>query len=147
MIPKVIKTQADHEAALAHIETLMDAESGTPEEAELELWSLLVEKYEDEHFPVEMPDPVDAIRFRMEQQGLTQADLTRFVRSKSKVSEVLGRHRPLSLSMIRSFHSKLGIPTDVLVQEVRRPKHRPSRKAPSIAKSLRRGVASLATGA
>lgn len=119
MPPKVIKTEAAHEAALAHVETLMDATPGSKEEAELELWGILIEKFEEEHFPIERPDPVAAIRFRMEQQGLTQADLLKMVRSKSKVSEVLGRRRPLSLNMIRSFHDGLGIPTDVLIQPVR----------------------------
>jgi HTH-type transcriptional regulator/antitoxin HigA len=119
MSPKVIKTAAEHEAALAHVENLMDAEPGTVAEAELELWSVLIEKYEDEHFPIENPDPVSAIRFRMEQKGLTQTDLARIIHSKSKVSEILNRRRPLSLNMIRSFHAGLGIPTDILVQPVR----------------------------
>jgi HTH-type transcriptional regulator/antitoxin HigA len=119
MKPKVIKTEAEHEAALAYVETLMDAEKGSDEEAELELWSLLVEKYEEEHFPIEIPDPVTAIRFRMEQRGLTQANLSRLVGSKSRTSEVLGHRRPLSLNMIRALHVGLGIPTDLLVQPIR----------------------------
>jgi len=119
MEPKVIKTNAEHEAALSYVETLMDAAPGSKEEAELELWSILIEKFEEEHFPIEVPDPVDAIFFRMEQLGLTRSDLSRFVRSKSKVSEILGRKRPLSLKVIRAFHTGLGIPTDVLIQPVR----------------------------
>jgi HTH-type transcriptional regulator/antitoxin HigA len=116
MIPKLIKTETEHEAALARVETLMDAKSGSAQESELEVWSVLIEKFEEERFPIDLPDPVAAIQFRMEQRGLTQKDLIRFVPSKSKVSEVLRRKRGLSLNMIRSIHEGLGIPTDVLLQ-------------------------------
>jgi HTH-type transcriptional regulator / antitoxin HigA len=119
MKPKVIKTERDHQAALAYIETLMDKAS--PNEAELELWSLLVEKYEEEHFPIAAPDPIEAIRFRMEQAGLTPADLRPYMQSKSKISEVMNRKRPLSLSMIRALHRGLQIPAEVLVQESQAP--------------------------
>lgn len=119
MLPKVIKSEAEHEAALAYVETLMDAAPGSAAEAELEVWSLLIEKYEDEHFPIAQPDPIAAIEFRMEQQGLTRSDLLRYIPSKSKVSEVLARKRPLSLPMIRSLHLGLHIPAAILVQETR----------------------------
>ena len=119
MKPKVIKTARDHQAALALIETLMDKAS--PDEAELELWSLLVEKYEEEHFPIAAPDPIEAIRFRMEQAGLAPVDLEPFMQSKSKVSEVMNRKRPLSLSMIRALHRGLQISAEVLVQETQDP--------------------------
>lgn len=119
MKPKVIKTERDHQAALALIETLMDKAS--PDEAELELWSLLVEKYEEDHFPIAAPDPIEAIRFRMEQAGLAPVDLEPFMQSKSKVSEVMNRKRPLSLSMIRALHRGLQIPAEVLVQESQAP--------------------------
>ena len=119
MKPKVIKTERDYQAALAHVEALMDKPAA--DEAELELWSLLVEKYEEEHFPVAAPDPIEAIRFRMEQAGLTPADLQLFMQSKSKVSEVMNRKRPLSLSMIRALHRGLQIPAEVLVQETQAP--------------------------
>jgi HTH-type transcriptional regulator/antitoxin HigA len=119
MTPKIIKTDAEHEAALAHVETLMDAAPGSKAEAEFELWSLLVEKYEEEHFPIAAPDPVSAIEFRMEQMGLNRSDLLRFIPNKSKVSEVLGRRRPLSLPMIRSLASGLRIPAAVLLQKPR----------------------------
>ena len=115
MKPKVIKTKPDYQAALAHLEALMGQSS--PDEAELELWSLLVEKYEEEHFPIATPDPIEAIRFRMEQAGLAPADLQPYMQSKSKVSEVMNRKRPLSLSMIRALHRGLQIPAEVLVQE------------------------------
>lgn len=133
MKPKVIKSERDHRAALAHIEALMDKSS--PDEAELELWSLLVEKYEEEHFPVAAPDPIEAIRFRMEQAGLVPSDLQPFMQSKSKVSEVMNRKRPLSLSMIRALHRGLQIPAEVLVQETQSPyylgRSRKPRKQPA----------------
>lgn len=119
MKPKVIKTDREYQAALAHIESLMDQSS--PDEGELELWSLLVEKYEEEHFPIAAPDPIEAIRFRMEQAGLAPVDLEPFMQSKSKVSEVMNRKRPLSISMIRALHRGLQIPAEVLVQETQAP--------------------------
>ena len=115
MKPKVLKTTREHRAALSHIEALMTQPA--PDEAELELWSMLVEKYEEEHFPIAIPDPIDAIRFRMDQEELTPTDLQPYLQSKSKVSEVMNRKRPLSLSMIRALQSGLGISADILVQE------------------------------
>ncbi len=115
MKPKVLKAERDHQAALAQVERLM-AQS-QPDEEELELWSLLVERYEEEHFPIPAPDPVEAIRFRMDQSGLRPADLRPYLQSKSRVSEVLNRQRPLSLRMIRALHRGLKIPAEVLVQE------------------------------
>ena len=117
MQPKVIKTEAEYEVALARVAELMDAQPGSPDEQELELFALLVEQYEQEHFPIAPPDPVEAILFRMEQEGLTRKDLAAYIGSPSKVSEVLNRKRPLSLSMIRALHRGLGIPADILVQE------------------------------
>ncbi len=114
---KIIKTKKDHEDALAHIETLMDAPTDSAQAEELDLWALLVENYEDEHYPIDTPDPIEAIKFRMEQEGLRAVDLCKFIPNKSKVSEVLNYKRPLSLSMIRSLHRGLGIPAEVLVQE------------------------------
>ena len=117
MQPKLIKTQAGHEAALARIEAIFEAVPGTPEGDEFELLATLVELYEKERFPVGLPDPVAAIRFRMEQGGLKQKDLARYIGSESKVSEVLSGQRGLSLSMIRSLAAGLGIPAEVLLQE------------------------------
>ena len=119
MQPKVLKTDREYKAALDYVEQLMAQDS--PDEAELELWSLLVEKYEDDLFPIEAPDPIEEIRFRMDQEGLTRADLLPYLQSKSKVSEVLSGKRPLSLSMIRALHSGLKIPAEVLVQEAAAP--------------------------
>lgn len=117
MKAKILKTEADYDAALARVERLMDAEPGTPEAEELELWSLLVEEYERQHYPIDPPDPIEAIKFRMEQLGLQQKDLTRFIPAKSKVSEVLNRKRNLSLPMIRALNQHLGISAEILVSE------------------------------
>jgi len=116
---KVIKTESDYDAALARIEELIDRnpDPGTPEADELEVLSLLVEEYESRNFPSSLPDPIEALKFRMEQQNLTQRDLVPFIGSRSKVSEVLSGKRTLTLSMIRSLHSNLGIPARVLLQE------------------------------
>ena len=115
--PRVIKTETDYEAALAHVETLMDAAPDSPEEEALELFALLIEAYEQVHHPIDLPDPIEAIRFRMEQQGLFQKDMVPYLGSQSKVSEVLSRKRPLSLTMIRALHQGLGIPAEVLLQD------------------------------
>ena len=117
MKPRVLKTEAEYEAALAHVETLMDAEPGSPEEDALEVFAVLIENYEAAHYPIDLPDPIEAIKFRMDQQDLLQKDMTPYMGSQSKVSEVLNRKRPLSLSMIRALHKGLGIPADVLLQE------------------------------
>lgn len=113
---KIIKTEEQYRQALARIETLMDATAGSAQEEELELWSLLVERYETEQFPIDLPDPVEAIKFRMDQEGLQQKDLVKFFPGKNRVSEVLNRKRPLSLGMIRSLHEGLGIPAAVLIR-------------------------------
>ena len=113
---KIIKSEAAYEDALIRIEFLMDAELDSPEGEELELLALLVEKYEDEHYPIELPDPVEAIKFRMEQEGLTRKDMIKYLGSQSKVSEVLNYKRLLSLSMIRALTEGLNIPPEVLIQ-------------------------------
>jgi HTH-type transcriptional regulator/antitoxin HigA len=116
MKPKIIKTEEEHAAALARVESLMDAKPGSAKEEELELWSLLVERYEQEHFPVDLPDPVEAIKFRMEQEGLQQKDLVKYFPGKNRVSEVLNHKRPLSIGMIRALHRGLRIPAEVLLR-------------------------------
>lgn len=115
--PRIIKTEAQYEATLARIEQIFDAKPNTPAGDELELLLLLVEKYEQEQFPIDLPDPITAIRFRMEQGGLKAKDLIPFIGSKSKVSEVLSGTRPLSRTMIRKLVTGLGIPAEVLLQE------------------------------
>ncbi len=117
MKPKILKTEEEYEIALKLVSDLMDAKPGSAAEEKLELWSLLVEQYEEEHYPIPPPDPIEAIKFRMEQLGLKQKDLVKYIPAKSKVSEVLNRKRPLSLPMIRALHENLGIPAEILVQE------------------------------
>jgi len=114
MKAKVLKTERDHQAALAYVQRLLDQSS--PDEDELELWSLLVENYEEAHFPIAAPDPIEAIRFRMDQAGLQLTDLLPYLQSKSKISEVMNRKRPLSLAMIRALHVGLKIPAAVLMK-------------------------------
>lgn len=117
MKPKILKTEEEYEIALKLVSDLMDAKPGSAAEEKLELWSLLVEQYEEAHYPIPPPDPIEAIKFRMEQMGLQQKDLLKYIPAKSKVSEVLNRKRPLSLPMIRALHRNLGIPAEILVQE------------------------------
>ena len=114
---KPIKTPADHQAALARIEQLWEAEPNTPEGDELEVLATLVEAFEATHCAIEAPDPIEAIKFRMEQQGLENKDLVPFLGQRSRVTEVLNRKRGLSMSMVRKLHSGLHIPLSALVQE------------------------------
>ena len=115
---KLIKTEQDHEQALERIDELAFAEQLTSEQAdELELLVHLTEEYEERECPIGLPSPVEAIKFRMEQLGLNQADMTRYIGSKSNVSEVLSGKRSLSLSMMRKLHAGLGIPAEVLLQD------------------------------
>ena len=119
MKAKVIKTETEYAAALARVEKLMDAKPGTSQGDELEVLSLLVHDYEERVFPMDKPDPVAAIRFRMAQQGLTNKDLVPFLGSRSRVSEGLSGRRSLSLKMIRALVSGLRIPADVLLGGMR----------------------------
>ena len=114
--PQIIKTATEYRRALAHVESLMDSRPGSAAEAELELWSLLVDRYEETHFPIANPDPVEAIKFRMEQEGLRQRDLRKYFPTKSRVSEVLNRKRPLTLKMIQRLHAGLRIPAESLLK-------------------------------
>jgi len=115
---KIIKSKEDYAAAMTRLSTLMslDPKANTKEENELELLALVIEAYERQTVPPASPDPVDAILFRMEQMGLTRKDLVPYIGSISKVSEVLSRKRPLSLSMIRRLHEGLGIPAEILIK-------------------------------
>ena len=125
MKPKVIKTEAEYQATLARIEAIFDAKPGTAKGDELELLLLLAETYEDKAYPIDLPDPIEALRFRMEQEGLKPKDLIPYIGSKSKVSEVLSRRRPLSLTMIRKLVKGLHFPAEVALQET---KIRPARR-------------------
>lgn len=112
-----IKNEEDYALALKKIDDVFDADEGTPEADQRDVLAVLIEKYEDEHYPVDLPDPIEAIKFRMEQEGLTQKDMVPLLGNRSKVSEVLSGKRALSLKMMRAVHKHLGIPAEVLLQE------------------------------
>jgi len=114
---KLIHTEADYQAALQRIRTLWDAPEGTPEEEELEILVMLVNRYEEEYYPIEEPDPIEYIKIRMEELGLRQEDLVPYMGNKGNVSKVLNRKRPLSLEMIRNLHRAFRFPLEVLVAE------------------------------
>ena len=114
---KPIKTEADYDAALEEIERLWGAPLGTPEGDKLDVLATLVEAYELKHHPIYPPDPVEAIKFRMEQLGMTRKDLEPYLGPRSRVSEIFNRKRELSISMIRSLHKGLGIPLESLIKE------------------------------
>lgn len=113
---KIIKTQSEYKKAIKRLEQIFDAKPNTTKGDELELLALLIDKYEKDHYPIAMPDPIEAIKFRMEQLGYTQMDLAKILGRKSRASEILNKKRPLTLEMIRNIHEKLNIPTQVLIQ-------------------------------
>ncbi len=114
---KVIKSEKDYQIALKRLEEIFDSKKGSKNGDELELLSLLIDNYENEKFPIDLPDPIAAIKFRMEQLGYNQKDLSQVIGLKSRVSEILNKKRKLTLDMIRKLHEVLGIPTEVLVKE------------------------------
>lgn len=114
---KPIRNEADYERALERLETIFDAKKGTDEGDELEILSILIDNYENQNFPIEMPDPISAINFRMEQLGLKQKDLVKTIGFKSRVSEIMNKKRKLTLDMIRKLNTDLKIPTEVLIQD------------------------------
>lgn len=116
-IPKIIKTAEEYKDALTRIEEIFHSKPDTPESDEMELLEILIKKYEDEKYKIEAPDPISAIKFRMEQQGLRNKDLIPYIGNKSKVSEVLSGKRGLSLNMISKLHYELGIPLESLIKE------------------------------
>lgn len=119
MKAKVIKTKKEHAAALERVYELMQADhpSGSPEFEELELLAVLVEEYEDRHYPVPPPDPIEAIKFRLDQMGLKESDLGKILGSRQRQSDILSGRRKLSLNMIRRLHKHLRIPTETLIRE------------------------------
>ena len=112
---KPIRTEADYQTALAEIEQLFEAVPGTPEGDRLEILTTLVEAYEQKHYPIPLPDPIEAIFYYLESRGLSRRDLEPYLGSRARVSEVLNRKRPLSLEMIRRLHHGLKIPAEVLI--------------------------------
>lgn len=117
-----IRTEADYDAALKEVEALWGARSGTPAGDRLDILATLIEAYEDDHYPMDPPDPIAAIKFRMEQQGLTRKDLEGILGTRTRVAEVLNGRRGLSINMIRRLHDRLGIPAEVLIRPTRRRK-------------------------
>lgn len=113
---KPIKTERDYNIALDRLEEIFDAKPGTSEGDELEVLGILIEKYEDENYPIDLPDPIEAIKFKMEQMDYSQNDLAKVIGLKSRASEILNRKRKLSLEMIRNLHNVMKIPTEVLIQ-------------------------------
>ena len=116
---KPIRTNSDYERTLREVERLMGAKEGTPEEDRLDVLATLVDAYESEHFPIDPPDPIEAILFRLEQQGLDPSALVGVIGGRSRVYEVMHRKRALSLTMIRRLHERFGIPAEVLIQPSR----------------------------
>jgi HTH-type transcriptional regulator / antitoxin HigA len=116
-----IRTKRDYETALKEVERLWGAKAGTPDGDRLDVLATLIDAYETEHHPMDPPDPIEAIKFRMEQQGLTRRDLEEIIGTRTRIAEVLSRKRGLSIAMIRRLHERLGISAEVLI--------RPSRKS------------------
>lgn len=110
-----IRTELDYDVALERIDRLMNAQLGTPDGDELDILVILIEAYEAKHYPMPVCDPVEAIKFRMEQMGLEPKDLTSIIGSRSKVSEVLNHKRQLSITMIRNLHARLHVPYESLL--------------------------------
>jgi HTH-type transcriptional regulator/antitoxin HigA len=120
---KPIRTEADYEAAVGEVEALWGSKSGTPAGDRLDVLATLIDAYETANYPMDPPDPVEAIKFRMAQQGMTRRDLEEIIGTRTRIAEVLNRKRGLSIGMIRRLHDRLGISADVLI--------RPSRKDPA----------------
>ena len=114
---KLIETRREYDQILKRIDLLFDAPKGTPEARELDLLVLIINKYEEENFPIEEPDPIEYIKIRMEELGLKANDLIPYIGNKGNVSKVLNRKRGLSIEMIRNLHKGLGFPLDVLIKE------------------------------
>ena len=119
MTIKTIRSERDLRAAFKRLDVIFQAAAGTPQADEMEVLAALIEAYENKHYPISPPDPVDAIKFRMEQQGLSPADLQPYIGASGRVSEVLNRKRPLSLRMVKRLHDGLRIPYESLMAGVR----------------------------
>jgi HTH-type transcriptional regulator/antitoxin HigA len=115
-----IRTKRDYESALSEVESLWGAKTGTREGDRLDVLATLIDAYEAEHYPMDPPDPIEAIKFRMEQQALTRRDLEEIIGTRTRIAEVLNRKRGLSIAMIRRLHERLGISAEVLIRPSRR---------------------------
>lgn len=138
---KPIKTEADYEQALHRVEELWNAPKGSPRGDELDILATLIDVYESNHYPIDLPDPIEAIRFRLEQQGQDFRSLIGIIGQRTRVYEVMRGARPLSLTMIRNLHDKLGIPAEVLIQPVRKKSRGRKRRIAGIARKARRAAA------
>jgi HTH-type transcriptional regulator / antitoxin HigA len=132
-----VRSERDHEAALARISELMGSKPGTAAGDELDVLATLVDAYESARFPIDTPDPVTVIKFQMEQQGLTRRDMQPMIGSRARVSEVLNRRRSLTLPMIRRLHAGLGIPVDLLLGPIPAPRRATARPRKSLAAAMR----------
>jgi HTH-type transcriptional regulator/antitoxin HigA len=130
---KPIKTESDYEAAIRRIEAVWGAAQGSPEGDELDVLVTLAEAYERQHYPIDLPDPVEAIKFRLEQEGKDYRALIGVIGQRTRVYEVMRRARPLSLNMIRRLHTQLAIPAEALIQ----PTHKAVRRTPRTLASTR----------
>ncbi|TRL40044.1 helix-turn-helix domain-containing protein [Rhizobium straminoryzae] len=115
---KPIRSEQDYDKAMTLLKTLWGAEAGTPDGDRLDVLVTLIDAYENAHYPIDLPDPIDAILFRMEQEGLTQQDLVPILGNHGRVAEILNRTHPLSLDMIRRLHAEFDIPAEVLIQPI-----------------------------
>lgn len=117
---KPIRNEVDYEVAMAEVEALWGAKSGTPKGDRLDVLATLIDAWESVHYPFESPDPIEAIKFRMEQQGLTRKDLEGIIGSRARIAEVLDRKRGLSIAMIRRLNAELNIPAEILIRPTRK---------------------------
>ncbi len=114
---KILKTKKEYTSALEKFEEIFQAKAGTKESEEADVLALLIKEYEEKHYVIQVPDPLDAIRYRMEQQGLTNSDLAQILGFKSRVTDLFNKHRKLNLGMVRKLHNKLNIPLETLIRE------------------------------
>lgn len=126
---KPIRSEADYDQAFAEVERLWGAKLGTPEGDRLDILATLIEAYEEKHYPMDPPDPIEAIKYCMERQGLTRKDLEPMIGTRTRVAEVLNGKRNLSISMIRHLHAKLGISAEILIQPAQKSRPRVRKKA------------------
>ncbi len=129
-----IKTDADYQAALDEIQSLFDASPNTPEGDKLEVLATLVDAFEEQHFPIPAPDPIEAVKYYMESRGLTRKDLEPYIGNRARVSEILNRKRPLTLRMIQRLHDTLGVPADMLLKPYQVTKRRTQKALPRTAR-------------
>ncbi len=113
----IIKNEKQYQTYLKRMHEIFDAKNGTPEGDELDLLALVIEKYEDEHYPIEDPDPIKVIQFMMEQRNMNRKGFGLVIKSQSRATEILKRQRPLTLAMIRRIHGQLGIPAEILIKD------------------------------